>query len=228
MKLYQEAQQEMLDRLIAIVGKSHEPLEKNNVTIGVLLVREEGDKPQPCLKLHGHPAIAIVSLTPIKHRAKGAPDALIEIDGVCWDDLCETEQDAVLDHELTHLELVLADGGSPKRDGCGRPKLRIRLHDHEYGWFHQIALRHGPASQEVQQYRALYEERHQQWFSFAGDRKGPAKPRGKAKRGGSFKDQMDALMDEVAKETGSRIERDVVIPVHAKKKTTTRRRAAQK
>lgn len=121
----------------------------------------------PCLKHQGYPAIAIVSVTPLKRRAQGGSDALIEIDRVSWEKLSEAEQDAVLDHELTHLKLQTDKNGVLQRDGLGRPKLRIRLHDHQLGWFNEVAQRRKAASQEVQQYARLLANVHQQWFPWA-------------------------------------------------------------
>jgi hypothetical protein len=243
MKLYNQAPTEIVNQLRSVMTAAHDRLVKHRVTVGVLLVRDDAEEPLPCLKHHGYAAMAIVSITPIKHRAKGSPDAIIEIDQVTWDDLGEAEQNALLDHELTHLELVLNDGGAPKLDGCGRPKLRVRLHDHQYGWFHDIAMRHGEASQEVQQYAALHEERHQQWFAFAGDLQKKAKAKRESQEGlkdeitqafddagilakpkrGRKKQSFEAECDQLFKDAGiaDKVQKNVTI------KIGSRRRAAQ-
>jgi hypothetical protein len=52
------------------------------------------------------------------------------------------------------------------RDDLDRPKLRVRKHDHQFGWFDSIARRHGPASFEVQQYRKFNESHRQLWLEF--------------------------------------------------------------
>jgi hypothetical protein len=64
------------------------------------------------------------------------------VDAYRWPELDELTQVAVLDHELTHLELVTDDEGTVKYDDYGRPKLRMRLHDICHGWFSEVAKRH--------------------------------------------------------------------------------------
>lgn len=171
MKRYTPAGEDVLQRLWTIAKTSHADVVEHKVTIGVVFVWVEALLPVPCLTQHGYDAIAIVSKTPTKHRVKGAPDAMIEIDKVRWDELGEAEQDALLDHQLTHLIVATDDGGHAKRDGCGRPRLWIRLHDHQYGWFDNVAMRHGAASQEVREYVRHYEQYHQRWFAFAAERR---------------------------------------------------------
>jgi hypothetical protein len=43
-------------------------------------------------------------------------------------------------------------------DDLGRPKLRMRKHDINFGWFNQVAKRHGSASQERIQARMILDE----------------------------------------------------------------------
>ena len=73
----------------------------------------------------------------------------------------------MIDHELTHL----AKKGTIF-DPLDRPKLSMRLHDHQFGWFDQIAKRHGRASIEVKQVRAFFESSGQMYFDFEGGGKG--------------------------------------------------------
>jgi hypothetical protein len=73
----------------------------------------------------------------------------------------------LIDHELTHL----AKKGTIF-DPLDRPKLSMRLHDHQFGWFDQIAKRHGRASIEVKQVRAFFESSGQMYFDFEGGGKG--------------------------------------------------------
>jgi hypothetical protein len=72
--------------------------------------------------------------------------------------MSKATQVAVLDHELTHLELVTDGDGTVKYDDYNRPKLKIRLHDIHYGWFSEVAKRHKGASIEVQQATRLVSE----------------------------------------------------------------------
>lgn len=167
-KLYSAAPADVVQRLNAMKAKFHPDLQQHGVTVGVLMVVEDAEDPEPCLTVGGYPAVAKVKITACRLRAHGLPDAQIDIDLVSWHGLGDAEQDAVLDHELTHLEIdFYRKSGQPKRDSCDRPKLRLRLHDHQYGWFSGVAERHGEASLEVQQYRRHVCEHNQRWFPFA-------------------------------------------------------------
>ena len=116
------------------------------------------DESTPALKLHGYPCDAVVRIVPLKQRAKGMGDAEIEIDLHRYDGMEEDERNALLDHELYHIEICR--NRKTKKialDTVARPKLSMRLHDRELGWFDAIAQRHGDASGEVQQARALFD-----------------------------------------------------------------------
>lgn len=140
------------------IAKHHPLLKKHGVTVDLLEARPEyDDNGQPkaaALKLGGYPCTAVVRIVNQADRAKGLADAEIKIDGHWWDSADYEEKMALLDHELTHLQLVM-DGDHVKRDGSERPKLKTRKHDRQMGWFDEVAERHGKASQEHQQAREL-------------------------------------------------------------------------
>lgn len=93
----------------------------------------------------GVKALGVTRKTSLKDRAKGLGDAEICLDGEWWKSADEPEQRALLDHELHHL--VATD----KRDNLGRPIIKLRKHDFDFGWFTVIAERHGLHSQECKQ-----------------------------------------------------------------------------
>jgi hypothetical protein len=63
---------------------------------------------------------------------------------------------AVIDHELRHLMLAKnKKTGQIQLDDEGRPKLRIRPHDFEFGWFARTAELYGEESYEVSQAREI-------------------------------------------------------------------------
>jgi hypothetical protein len=55
---------------------------------------------------------------------------------------------------------------TPAFDALDRPKLAMRKHDHQFGWFDEVAQRHGEASPEVRQARVLMEKSGQLYFDF--------------------------------------------------------------
>lgn len=46
------------------------------------------------------------------------------------------------------------------------PGLKMRRHDFQVGWFHEIAERHGKESIELMQAQQLFDERGQLYFAF--------------------------------------------------------------
>lgn len=135
-----------------MVGMYHTPLRDAKVTIDLLFAfpKSEDDETAP-VKLHGYPCVAVVKINAYKLRVLGHGDAEITIDAHQWDELSEEERRALIDHELTHLELRTDKDGFVKRDDLDRPLLKMRKHDHQFGWFDEVARRHGSASVEVQQ-----------------------------------------------------------------------------
>ncbi len=143
----------ILIRLGQMMAAHHQPLSEADVTVDVLLVRNvdaEGECIDPALAHHGYPAAAVVKINSLSDRVEGKADATIKVDGNRWDEWPDARLDAILDHELTHLELKLKEGVL-QRDDVGRPMLRMRKHDQSYGWFNEIAERHGEDAVEVVQ-----------------------------------------------------------------------------
>lgn len=166
MKTYSKSPSEVAERTASLIKKFHPDLSNAGVKIDLLSVvnDEEGE---PALMLRGHVCHAIVKIVGVKDRAKGVGDAEIIIDEESYQNMKDETKDALIDHELYHLEVVRSKHGTPKKDCQGRPKLKMRLHDVEYGWFNEIAKRHGSASIECQQATRLYLSHKQTYFTFA-------------------------------------------------------------
>lgn len=95
-----------------------------------------------CLRHRGLDAIAVARVSNERELAVAEAHGTITVDEYRWSQLTERERRAVIDHELTHFEIV--------EEG-----LKIRQHDFEVGWFHAVAQRHGESSQERIQARRL-------------------------------------------------------------------------
>lgn len=167
---YSKCDQEVIDIMQEMMHRYHHELEECGVTIDLLFayakVNAAGDKVGPAVTLHGYACAAKVRKIGLKDRAKGMADAEIIVDGDRWSDWSETQRQALLDHELTHLELATDKTGAVKRDDLNRPVLKMRKHDFEFGWFDCIAERHGAASFEVQQATTLMQASGQLYFGF--------------------------------------------------------------
>lgn len=133
----------------------HQPLLKARVRIGFVFVTTDGEDGAP-VKVNGYPALAAASIVPQKFRTGIKEDGRVTIDKEAWDDLTEKQKDALLDHELYHFQPVI-DENTVALDGNDRPRLRLRKHDVQMGFFSVIAKAHGEHSQEVIQARALVE-----------------------------------------------------------------------
>lgn len=150
---YSPADADVTDRVAYLMKQHHADLVDFNVRIDCLFAHpdldEDGVPKGPPVTLNGYPCLAKVKITSPKDRAKGCGDAEIIIDFDRWEELSSATKDALLDHELQHLE------STGELDDMGRPKLTSRLHDHSFGWFDVIVERHGRASIEFIQCEAF-------------------------------------------------------------------------
>lgn len=155
---------DMIERLT-----TEEPLLQSlgamDVKFAVLWFRDEGP-----LMCKGWPANAMIRKTSDKERALGLEDSVIIFDWTVWEELTDEQQVALVAHELYHIQLV-EEGGHFEpdpadatkevwkplymRDDAGRPKIAMRKHDIEVGWFLKIAERFGPHSMEVKQAKEI-------------------------------------------------------------------------
>ncbi len=172
MPTYEKAPNEVAQIVNEITELYHGALRDAGVTIDLLFAKartdENGDTEGVALKLHGYQCGAVVRVVPYKPRVQGNADAEITIDGDRWDEWSPEEKRAIIDHEIQHLELKCDRDNNLIRDDLGRPKLRLRLHDHQFGWFDVIAKRHGKASFEVKQLEEFVAG-HRQMYLFDED-----------------------------------------------------------
>ena len=148
---YQKANIEVVELLNEVMATYHSTLTDAGVTIDLLIAYADEESEEPAVKAHGYPAAAVVRNINLKDRVKGCADAEIVIDGDKFNEWTLNQVKALLDHELTHLELAYDKYGELKRDDLNRPKLTMRLHDRQFGWFDCVARRWGLDSFEAQQ-----------------------------------------------------------------------------
>lgn len=169
MKCYSKAPDECAARVAHLLKLFHPTLVAAQVTFDLLSVADE--EGESCLTHQGYPAAAVVRIVDAKGRTMGRGDAEIVIDEPSYMGMTEPEKDALLDHELYHVELrmgVKKDTQEEfvKLDENGRPKLKLRKHDVQAGWFSEIAKRHGAASLERKQALNIYLAGQQTFFAF--------------------------------------------------------------
>lgn len=180
--IYERADVDIVNLVKGTMKKYHDALVKAEVKVCVMLATaakdESGEVICPALKLHGVEAAAIATIIPYKQRAAGREDCEITIDADKWKRSTNDEREALIDHELMHFEIAIDDEGNIKSDDMGRPKIKTRHHDHDFGWFNSIAKRHGDASYEVKQAKAFADKEGQTYFGWhrpptSGSEQGP-------------------------------------------------------
>ena len=139
--------------------ETHKPLLDAGVTVDFVFayadVDEETGTPVGHAIMHnGYPAGGVCRKVSLKDRAMDRADAEITLDGDNWKEMIEEERRALLDHELHHIAVKIDKRGL-KRDDLGRPVLQLRKHSVQFGWFKEVAERHGVHSQERLQARQI-------------------------------------------------------------------------
>lgn len=138
---------------------SYKPIVEAKVKIDFLFAfaevseDDEGDTKAKgfALMKHGIRALGITRKLGIKDRVMGRGDAEVCLDGDWWEEATPARRRALLDHELHHIEVKTDEEGEVLRDDLKRPKIKLRKHDVEVGWFAIVAGRHGSSSLEIEQ-----------------------------------------------------------------------------
>lgn len=160
-KTFEKAPDEVENRVRDLLQIHYE--EHWNVGIKIDLIFVRNDTGQP-LSHQGYPAAAVVRIIPLKDRSMDRGDAEIVIDAEGYEGMDDPQRDALLDHELYHLVLAKDKDMKVKLDDLGRPMLRMRKHDHQVGWFREIAVRHGRNSMECRQAKLIYDKHAQAYW----------------------------------------------------------------
>lgn len=161
-KTYEKADATVTEMATMVLCKheSHKPLLDHRVRVDILMVvppynEQTGEYDSDAIMVGGYPAAACIKILGLKDRTVGRGDAEMLISYPWWRDATEKEQEALLDHELHHLAVKLNKVGQAIKDDLGRPKLWMRKHDVQAGWFAIVAQRNGEHSAEQQQAKKL-------------------------------------------------------------------------
>jgi hypothetical protein len=161
MSTYQKANPEVRDMADSLLEEftTYKPLLEAKVKIDFMFAyAERGEDDQPkgfALTRRGVRVLGITRKLGIKDRVMGRGDCEVCLDGDWWESETPLRRRALLDHELHHLEVVTDADGVVIRDDLKRPKLKLRKHDIEVGWFAIVAGRHGSASIEMEQAKSI-------------------------------------------------------------------------
>jgi hypothetical protein len=154
---YSIAEAEIVQQVGNVMEAHHTPLSSAEVRVGVLMAyNAEG----AAVKSGGYPARASIRVVPHKDRVTKGYDAEMVIDRMEWESMRTEHREALIDHELMHLELKMKKVKGPKgsppdhaidRDDQGRPKLKMRNGDWDAGvGFREVVARHGDYAPEFE------------------------------------------------------------------------------
>jgi hypothetical protein len=159
MPVFEKAKNATVELLGRIMKKYHPELHEAGVLVDVIMAlpttNSQGESTGPPLKKNGYPCAAIVKIVSLADRVAGLGDAMLKIDADEWKAMTDGQQAALIDHELTHLQLKRDGDGVAKTDDLGRPKLQIKRHDVEIGWFSDVVRRHERDALEYQAFDTL-------------------------------------------------------------------------
>jgi hypothetical protein len=157
---FREAADEIVSLVAGVMRECHPELVAEGVTVDVLEAYtppkevkptrgkrrgppRDPKPPRPSLWKDGLPCLALAKINSHEVRVEGGKDCSIKIDIEEWKKLPDGRRRALIDHELRHFMVVCDDDGNTKFDAQGRPKMRLRPHDHQVGVFLDVIDRHG-------------------------------------------------------------------------------------
>ena len=167
---YQNANSAVREQAAEIIKAHHPDLYNVGVKIefvfGLASEDAEGNKKFPTITVNGYPANGKAKILGNLDRLLTGYDALVVLDGDKWTELSEEQQNALLDHEINHFTVKRNIKGEISYDKANRPRLALRKHDVQFGWFKVVAERHGTDSAEVEQANQLFTAGANSFFAF--------------------------------------------------------------
>jgi len=159
--------EELVDEMMTMY---HGLLKEHGLTIDLLYAHAgtdaNGDTVGCALKQNGMEKAALIKANSLKDRTKGMKDVELRIDGDKWPLYTDEQKRALIDHELMHVELQFTDSGALKRDDLDRPKVKMRPHDREVGWFDAVVKRHGKSAFEWASWNDIWQTFSQMELGF--------------------------------------------------------------
>jgi hypothetical protein len=162
---YDNGDPEINGRIKTVIAEYFPDLLEAGVKVKVLFA--VSDEP-PAIRHNGYAADAQIKINNLAHRTLGNGDALMIMDKRAYDELTSDRQrDALIHHELHHL-IVKRDKESNDilRDDLNRPRLGMRKHDFQIGFFKETARVYGKDAPEVLTCRWMVETGGELLFPF--------------------------------------------------------------
>lgn len=145
---YEKASEEVHELVQEVMQEFHPELPRHGVKVGVIFA---SNTESAAVKRGGYPCAGKISIVSLKDRCEKNYDAELLIDLTWWTEGTPKHHRALIDHEISHLELVEdEEAGGYKTDDLGRPCLKIRLGDWNVGdGFNAVIERHGDFAIEI-------------------------------------------------------------------------------
>lgn len=142
-----------------IIERFHHEIYEVEAKIDFVFAFRDPEAEEPAIMVRGHRVLGQARVNNLKHRALGLGDCEVLLDGDAWENMPEPNKRALLDHELEHFEIKRhKKTGEYLYDDLHRPLMKLRDHDREFGFFDNIAQRHGADSWEVKNLKKMFEE----------------------------------------------------------------------
>ncbi len=156
---YWKADAEVCDLLATIMNEWHPDLVDADVKVGILFALHS-DETKSSVSHGGYPALATIKIVSLRDRVTKGYDAEMLVDGSMWATHKSEHKVAILDHELTHINVKREKpkkgakaGDAPPDfvlDDIGRPVLKLRKGDWNAGdGFKEVVQRHREFSAEL-------------------------------------------------------------------------------
>lgn len=109
-----------------VIDRREPDLKEAKLSYQVKLAFNDGN---PAVKVNGYARAGKIKINSYEKRVEGLPDVTITLDDEAWKDLKPRQQEALIAHLLHCLKVVRDKEKRIVEDDCGRPKLKMRLHD---------------------------------------------------------------------------------------------------
>ena len=152
-RCYGPAELDTDDLVRRVTERFHPELLTAEVHVAVLMtyppVGDDGKPTGPAIEIKGHACAGRIGLCNEKNRRLHGYDAIMELAADRWEEKSDRENEAVVDHELEHLVLVVKEGTLQKHVD-GHPRIKLQPDDWMLTGFVAVAERHPANACEVQ------------------------------------------------------------------------------
>ena len=170
-KVYEKADDNVMAVMRDALSRYHPELHALGPRVGITMITPNKDVENhptaPTVAINGQSCAATIRKVEPKERVQNNLDLEIKVDSYHWEKLSPAERLALMDHELTHVEIVRGSDGQPKQHDDTRPKLRLRPDEIYFTGFASVIERHGSAALEYQSLKNINDKWGQQFFDWA-------------------------------------------------------------